>query len=316
MEYLSEFGQFAPHLANPLVLVGFVLLLVFGVHRTLLKAGILRPVSEQQSSHVVKLILKYGFYIAILTLVCGFLYAALQTYLTAAVVRHSELSLVDLTVDDNGRTVDFKLKNTGLDSAFITQVSFAMYLGDGILTTCMPVGFVVYDYPFSVALQDQLAGKRASMSLRVSLPPPLQKQIAALDAADYAKEMSETKSPDPNQKKPTEPLKAVTLSPAVRVAQEVPPTGVDRFKIRFDPEEGSDKGVGCGWTETYPARAIIRYDRDKQLVSDVFFIRIRGLGEVKKSDVSEACEQARANGTAMKWNERDKKYDINPVCEK
>jgi hypothetical protein len=35
----------------------------------------------------------------------------------------------------------------------------------------------------------------------------------------------------------------------------------------------------------------------------------------KKNDVSEACKQARANGTAMKWNEREKKFDINPVCE-
>jgi hypothetical protein len=37
--------------------------------------------------------------------------------------------------------------------------------------------------------------------------------------------------------------------------------------------------------------------------------------EARKSDVSEACRQARANGTAMKWNEKEKKFDINPVCE-
>jgi hypothetical protein len=37
--------------------------------------------------------------------------------------------------------------------------------------------------------------------------------------------------------------------------------------------------------------------------------------ESKKNDVSEACKQARANGTAMKWNEQEKKFDINPVCE-
>lgn len=34
-----------------------------------------------------------------------------------------------------------------------------------------------------------------------------------------------------------------------------------------------------------------------------------------QKDVNEACKQARANGTAMKWNEKDQKFDINPVCE-
>ena len=34
-----------------------------------------------------------------------------------------------------------------------------------------------------------------------------------------------------------------------------------------------------------------------------------------KTDVSEACKQARANGTAMRWDEKEKKYYINPVCE-
>jgi hypothetical protein len=37
--------------------------------------------------------------------------------------------------------------------------------------------------------------------------------------------------------------------------------------------------------------------------------------ETKKNDVSEACKQARANGTALKWNEKQRKFDINPVCE-
>ena len=44
MDMLEAFSKIAPHLANPLVLVGFVLLLFFGVHRTLIRSGILRPV--------------------------------------------------------------------------------------------------------------------------------------------------------------------------------------------------------------------------------------------------------------------------------
>lgn len=34
----------------------------------------------------------------------------------------------------------------------------------------------------------------------------------------------------------------------------------------------------------------------------------------KKDGVSDACKEARANGTAMKWNEAKKTFDINPVC--
>jgi hypothetical protein len=37
--------------------------------------------------------------------------------------------------------------------------------------------------------------------------------------------------------------------------------------------------------------------------------------EKKKDGVSEACEQARANGTSMKWNEDKKRWDVNPVCQ-
>lgn len=38
---LAAFGEMASHLANPLVLIGLVLLLVFGVHRALIRSKIL-----------------------------------------------------------------------------------------------------------------------------------------------------------------------------------------------------------------------------------------------------------------------------------
>lgn len=41
----------------------------------------------------------------------------------------------------------------------------------------------------------------------------------------------------------------------------------------------------------------------------------KGDSEAKKNDVSEACKQARANGTGVKWNDEKKKFEINPVCE-
>jgi hypothetical protein len=35
----------------------------------------------------------------------------------------------------------------------------------------------------------------------------------------------------------------------------------------------------------------------------------------KKDSVSEACKQARANGTSTKWNEQKQEFEVNPACE-
>lgn len=80
---MEAFGKIAPHLANPLVLVGFVLLLFFGIHRTLIKSGILRPVSAAQSGTIVRILLRYGFVVAVLLIVAGFGLAAWQAHLAA-----------------------------------------------------------------------------------------------------------------------------------------------------------------------------------------------------------------------------------------
>jgi hypothetical protein len=77
---MPEFLKIAPYLANPLVLIGFGLLLFFGIHSALLKARLLVPLSQNQSSSVVGLILKHGFWVAILIVVLGFGYAGLRAY--------------------------------------------------------------------------------------------------------------------------------------------------------------------------------------------------------------------------------------------
>jgi hypothetical protein len=55
-----------------LVLIGFVLLLFFNIHRTLLKAVILPPLNTRTGSNVVRMLLRYGFVIASLVIVLGF----------------------------------------------------------------------------------------------------------------------------------------------------------------------------------------------------------------------------------------------------
>jgi hypothetical protein len=75
MPYVVQFSKVAPYLVNPLVLVGFCLFLLFGIHWALLKAGLLAPLSQRQSSTVLRAILKYGFWVAIFIVVLGFAYA-------------------------------------------------------------------------------------------------------------------------------------------------------------------------------------------------------------------------------------------------
>lgn len=75
MPDISQFSKVAPYLVNPLVLIGFCLFLVFGVHWALIKAGILTPLSQRQSADIVRWILRCGFWLAVLLLVLGFAYA-------------------------------------------------------------------------------------------------------------------------------------------------------------------------------------------------------------------------------------------------
>jgi hypothetical protein len=65
---------------HPLVLVGFVLLLMFGLHRLLVRSGLLPPVQPHESSGIIKQILRYGFVIALSIMVLGFGLAGLIVY--------------------------------------------------------------------------------------------------------------------------------------------------------------------------------------------------------------------------------------------
>ena len=81
MEEISGFKEIASYLTNPLVLIGFVLLLFFGVHRALLKAGILPPLTPGAGGKVVQSFLRYGFVIALAIIILGFGFAFFQSHL-------------------------------------------------------------------------------------------------------------------------------------------------------------------------------------------------------------------------------------------
>jgi len=69
---ISAFEHIAPFLTQPLVLVGFVLMLVFSIHKQLLKAGIIPKLDKQQGGRIVELLLRYGFLLGLVMMLLGF----------------------------------------------------------------------------------------------------------------------------------------------------------------------------------------------------------------------------------------------------
>ena len=77
---IGEFSKVAPYLTNPLVLIGFVLLLFFVILHTLIKSRILPPVSKTASGKIVRLVLNYAFIVALVLILCGFGLAAWNSH--------------------------------------------------------------------------------------------------------------------------------------------------------------------------------------------------------------------------------------------
>lgn len=72
-----EFEKIAEFLKHPLILIGFVLMMVFSIHKQILKSGILPKLNQEQGGVVVTLLLRYGFWLGVLIMLLGF---SLQFY--------------------------------------------------------------------------------------------------------------------------------------------------------------------------------------------------------------------------------------------
>jgi hypothetical protein len=67
-----NFEKIAPYLQEPLVLVGFVLFLGFLVSRQLLMSGIIPPLPSRPAFRILRLLLSYGFVLALAIVLLGF----------------------------------------------------------------------------------------------------------------------------------------------------------------------------------------------------------------------------------------------------
>lgn len=69
---MSGFAKVAQYLTHPLVLIGFVLMLVFGIHRQILQSGLLPQVSKKAGADIIKTIVLYGFWLGLILVLVGF----------------------------------------------------------------------------------------------------------------------------------------------------------------------------------------------------------------------------------------------------
>lgn len=67
-----SFEKLAPYLSDPLVLVGFVLLLFFGLARAIVRSRLLTPINGLKSYRVLQTLLLYGFVLGVLIIALGF----------------------------------------------------------------------------------------------------------------------------------------------------------------------------------------------------------------------------------------------------
>ena len=86
MAALNDFGGVAAYLDHPLVLIGFLLMLFFGIHKALIRAEIIPKLSPESGSKVVYLLLRYGFIIAVLVILFGFALEAFKVQNTTTKV--------------------------------------------------------------------------------------------------------------------------------------------------------------------------------------------------------------------------------------
>ena len=69
---ITGFDKIAPYLTHPLVLVGFVMMLAYGIHWQLMRSGLLAQATKKDSALIIRLFLRYGFWLALVLLLAGF----------------------------------------------------------------------------------------------------------------------------------------------------------------------------------------------------------------------------------------------------
>ncbi len=115
-----SFEKIAPYLKDPLVLIGFALLLFFAFARTLLRSGVLKPVAGAKSYRVLQAVLLYGFILGVLVIALGF---GLKYRELAEADQRGAVELLRGEFHANTATVESLRKNTMTMLSIFEQIT-------------------------------------------------------------------------------------------------------------------------------------------------------------------------------------------------
>ena len=135
MESLS-FDKIAPYLSDSLVLIGFALLLFFGLARALVRSRLLTPVSGVKSYRILQTLLLYGFVLSVLVIALGF---GLKYRDLSAAEQRNAIELLKGEFNANVQAVESMRRNT-LTLLTVVQQTVQAVRQPGIvtLTTLFP----------------------------------------------------------------------------------------------------------------------------------------------------------------------------------
>lgn len=132
-----SFDKIAPYLKDPLVLIGFTLLLFFGIARAIIRSGLLRPVTGAKSYRVLQTVLLYGFLLGVLVIALGF---GLKYRELSEADQRNAIELLKGEFNANAATVESLRRNTmTLLSVFQQTAQSVREPGVPALNTLFPV---------------------------------------------------------------------------------------------------------------------------------------------------------------------------------
>ena len=256
---LGDFAALAPALGNPLTLVGFALFLLFGIHRTLIKSGIIPPVRDVDAPDLVRQILAYGFWIAVLVIIAGlgyglakFLMAEVHKDISLLKTKSARLGLINSYADE-ANLFNVKMINKGDGDAFIYEFRLVHYspkdVKDSVSVNCGAAPFTKLKFPFELSRKIEMENSTNIIPDYLADLPPVPPTF------------------DTGQYRP----KIVLLSEALKVGQLVPAGGIEWLKLELASTE-KDQTVSRGCTTAVQrfANGIIFYNKGDYLVTPAF----------------------------------------------
>lgn len=134
------FEKVAPYLQDPLVLIGFVLLLMFGMARMLIKSRLLTPVSGAKSYRVIQTVLLYGLVLALAVIGLGF---GLKYRELSRAEQQNAVSLLRREMDANLAAVEAMRRNTTVMLSVVASTATAVREPDiRVMATLFPMANV------------------------------------------------------------------------------------------------------------------------------------------------------------------------------